>query len=297
VTETFPASVFISYQHADIPLARALQDGLEERGFFVWRDEAELRVGDSIVERVAAALDQIEFVAALVSSSSVKSPWCQKELSLAMTGEIARHGVQVLPLRVDGTEMPSSLKDKLYLDVSTDNVDEAVATLADSIHAHLRPVRQIPARRLSPAALAANPPEPGDAPIRVVGIDRDGIGTPRGDGTRGSALYLVPLVLSRTPSQLWSTAFTERWNHALYSTMHRPGIGSVRGARIILDGTTIEEVAKHHLSSLRQAVDYANEVETTQRRREEQAALRRQALLEKHANDIDDAISRMRFDE
>jgi hypothetical protein len=296
VTESYPASVFISYQHADKTLARALQDGLEAEGFFVWRDEAELRVGDSIVERVTAALDQIEFVAAMVSENSVTSPWCQKELALAMTGEIAARGVRVLPLRVNKTDMPPSLKDKLYLDVATDNVGDAVQSLAASIRGHLQPIRQIPARRLRSAATTAPAPEPEEAPIRVIGIDRDDVGTPRGDGSPGSALYVVPLILSRTPSRLWATAFSERWNHALFSTMHRPGIGSVRGDRIILDGTTVEEVAQHHLQSVKQAIDYANDVDATQRRREADAAQRRAAQLEQHSADVDDAIRRMGFD-
>jgi hypothetical protein len=287
--------VFISYQHADKSLARVLQDGLEERGFFVWRDEAELRVGDSIIERVSAALDQIEFVAAIVSSSSVLSPWCQKELSLAMTGEIAQRGVQVLPLRIDGTDMPPSLKDKLYLDVSTENVNEAVEALANSIRGHLQPLRQIPERRLRSAA-AHQTTEQDDAPIRIVGIDRDNVGAPRGDGTPGSALYLVPLVLSRTPDQLWAAAFTERWNSAFFSSMHRPGIGSVRGDRIILDGTTVEEVADHHLASVRQTIDYANDVAATQRHRDAQAKQRRETQLEQHASEVDEAIRRMGFD-
>lgn len=297
MTDSYPASVFISYQHADKPLARALQDGLEARGFFVWRDEAELRIGDSILERVTAALDQIEFVVALVSSSSVTSPWCQKELSLAMTGEIARRGVQVLPLRIDWVDMPPSLRDKMYLDVSTGNVDQAVATLSDSITAHLQPVRQVPARRLRTATRATEVAQTDDEPIRVIGIDRDRVGTPRGDGTPGSALYLVQLVLSRTPSQVWAAAFTERWNNAFFSTLHRPGIGSVRGNRVLLDGTTVDEVAAHHLSSVQKAVEYANEVDAAQRRRSEQDAQRREAQIEKHANAVDDAISRMNFDD
>lgn len=295
MTEAYPASVFISYQHADKPLARALQDGLEERGFFVWRDEAELRVGDSIVERVTAALDQIEFVAAVVSSTSVSSPWCQKELSLAMTGEIARRGIQVLPLRVDGTTMPPSLRDKLYLDVSTQNVSEAVDVLANSIRSHLQPVRQIPARRVRPAR-AHRADEPVDAPIRVVGIDRDHVGIPRGDGTPGSALYLVPLLLSRTPSQVWADAFTERWNNSFFSSMHRPGIGSVLGNRILLDGTTVEEVADVHLASVRQTIKYANEVATAQQHRDAQAKQRRESQLEQHEAEVDEAIRRMGFE-
>lgn len=80
-------------------------------------DAAKKRPVACIVERVTAALDQIDFVVALISRNSVTSPWCHKEVSLAMTGEIALSGVKVLPVRIDQVEMPPSLKDKLYVDV------------------------------------------------------------------------------------------------------------------------------------------------------------------------------------
>jgi hypothetical protein len=41
-----PASIFISYSHADRQLARKLYEGIRARGHQVWIDEEELRVGD-----------------------------------------------------------------------------------------------------------------------------------------------------------------------------------------------------------------------------------------------------------
>ena len=295
--DEFVASVFISYQHADKRLAAGLQDGLEKLGYFVWRDEGELRVGDSIVERVTAALDEIDFVVALVSADSVMSPWCQKEVSLAMTGEIAQRGVKVLPVRIDGVEMPPSLKDKLYIEVRGDDISEATGRLAASIRRHLAPPRTIPSRRPpSPDARATSAPEDPDAPIRVTGVDERGLGRPRNDGTRGSALYLVPLRLSRHPSRAWAAYFDRTWNGSLFSTMHRPGIASVSGDRILLDGTTVEEVAQHHLKTVRQVVSDANEWEQQARavvRREQE----RQARAEAERQDrIRAALDDMKFD-
>ncbi|MET1081958.1 MAG: toll/interleukin-1 receptor domain-containing protein [Burkholderiales bacterium] len=297
MADDYPASIFISYQHADKALAKALQDGMERKGYFVWRDEAELRVGDSIVERVTAALDQIEFVAAIVSPSSVTSPWCQKELSLAMTGEIAQLGVQVIPLRVDATPMPASLKDKLYLDVSSEHVEAAISTLAASIESHIQPVRQIPPRRLRSFGAIRTPASSPAAPVRVVGIDRDNVGIPRNDGTSGSALYAVPLVLSRAPSIAWRATFEARWNQGLFSTMHRPGIARVTGDRIILDGTTVDEVAQHHLDTVRQAIAWANDDEVQARRAADEEQARRDKLRQQHEADAAAIIDRMRFDE
>jgi predicted nucleotide-binding protein len=118
-------SVFFSYSHADKPVARRLTACLSDYGFRVWIDEGELSIGDSIIERVAEALDEVDFVAALVSEHSVNSAWCRKELSLAMTGELARRGVKVLPLRLGNVSMPATLKDKFYLDVDPSDLSSA----------------------------------------------------------------------------------------------------------------------------------------------------------------------------
>jgi len=40
--------------------------------------------------------------------------------------------------------------------------------------------------------------------------------------------------------------------------MHRPGIASVEGDKVVLNGTTIEEVERYHKKTLKIAVDMAN---------------------------------------
>lgn len=296
MSDDYPASIFISYQHADKELAEALQDGLEEKGYFVWRDSAELRAGDSIVERVTEALDQIEFVAALVSSASVRSNWCNKELSLAMTGEIAAQGVTIIPLRVNETPMPASLKDKFYVDVSLESTQVAVEAVAASIERHLRPIRQIPPRRLRPTLATALGALDPSAPIRLIGIDRDGIGVPRNDGSSGSGLYAVPLLLSRAPGIAWRAAFDSRWNRGFFSSMHRPGIAHVSNDRLILNGTTVDEVAKHHLTTLKEAIAAANEDMAKAKRSADEESARQDKFRQKHESDVDATISNMSFD-
>lgn len=81
----------------------------------------ELRVGDSIIERIATAIAEVQFVVAVVSVNSVESRWCQKELSLAITGGLYREGVKVLPLRLGDVLMPATLVDTLYLQVDPED--------------------------------------------------------------------------------------------------------------------------------------------------------------------------------
>ena len=85
-------------------------------------------------------------------------------------------------------------------------------------------------------------------PIRILGVIAAEVGVPRNDGTAGSGLYKVPFQLSRKPLELWANLFVDAWDRpSKFTSMHRPGIARVEGDRIVLDGTTIEEVEKYHL--------------------------------------------------
>ena len=133
--------------------------------------------------------------------------------------------------------------------------------------------------------------------ITLVGIDKDGVTQPRNDGTRGSALYTVPIKLSARPSAVWAQIFIEAWNHPeAFTTMHRPGIASVSGDKVVLDGTSLEEVEKYHLPVLKAAAVRANEGQ----RKYEEAEAARKAQEAREAEEfrkhVDDSADRIKFD-
>jgi len=98
---------------------------------------------------------------------------------------------------------------------------------------------------------------PGQPTPRLYGRVVDEIGTPRCDG---SALYTVPFKLSRRPRSQWAQLFVRAWNHpSRFTTMHRPGIASVQGDRVVLDGTTVEEIDRYHRETLILAGKEANQ--------------------------------------
>ncbi len=128
-------SVFLSHSHDDKEFVRRLAQDLENAGVKTWVDEAEILVGESLIKKISLAISEVDFVAAVLSTSSVKSSWVQTELELAITDEINNKQVRVLPLLLEKCELPDYLKNKLYLDF-VDDYDNQVDTLVDHIKKH-----------------------------------------------------------------------------------------------------------------------------------------------------------------
>jgi hypothetical protein len=109
-------TVFLSHSSIDKPTARIIGAELEKHGLSVWIDECEILPGDSLVFKIAEAIENIDCVCAIISRNSVKSAWVQKELSLAMTKEIEGKRVVVIPVVIDSCNIPFFIRDKLYAD-------------------------------------------------------------------------------------------------------------------------------------------------------------------------------------
>jgi hypothetical protein len=134
--------------------------------------------------------------------------------------------------------------------------------------------------------------------IALTGVDVGGVTAPRLDGTRGSGLYAVPFTLSGRPGYMRSRLFVRNWDYLpSFTIRHRRGIARVSGDRIVLDGTTMDEVEQVHLATLKLVVkltnqQYAQLVAAESARRvtaEEAERSRRQAVAE--------AAGRLRFDD
>jgi hypothetical protein len=135
------------------------------------------------------------------------------------------------------------------------------------------------------------------ADIEILEVDVEGVGQPRNDGSRGSALYRVPFKLSATPSNLWAEIAVATWDRPpSYTTMHRPGIASVIGDRFILDGTDLEEVEAYHAKTLKLVIERANELcrEAEERTRAEER--RKEAEEKAHAENVEAVAKRIKFD-
>lgn len=123
------SSIFLSHSHTDKLFARRLAADLRKAGHAVWIDEAEINIGDSLIEKISEGLDQVDFVAAIITAASVTSKWVTRELDIASNREIEENRVVVLPLLLESVVLPGFLKGKFYGDFTDMSRYEATLDL------------------------------------------------------------------------------------------------------------------------------------------------------------------------
>lgn len=150
------ATAFLCHSSCDKEQVQELAERLKSNGIDVWLDECELKIGDSIAEKVASAIHVSDFVIAVLSPNSVKSHWVQKELNLAITKEIETNRTVVFPVLLDKCNLPEYLRDKLYADftnptklsVEFQKLVTAIKHLLSKIPASSNAFRNIPQPKL-----------------------------------------------------------------------------------------------------------------------------------------------------
>jgi len=124
--------VFISYSRADSVFATRLASQLVKHKTTVWIDQWELRVGDSLIQRIQDAIQGASALLVILSKASVQSEWCKKELSTGLIRELDEKRVVVLPVVIEECDIPLFLRDKLYADFRT-NFDAGLRAVLEAI--------------------------------------------------------------------------------------------------------------------------------------------------------------------
>jgi formylglycine-generating enzyme required for sulfatase activity len=109
-------TVFISYSSKDRDFAERLAADLRASGAGVWFDQWEIKVGDSIAQKINDGIHDNDYLAVVLSPDSVASPWVRKELNAAMMKELNRRSVFVLPILYRDCKIPALIADKHYAD-------------------------------------------------------------------------------------------------------------------------------------------------------------------------------------
>jgi hypothetical protein len=126
--------VFLSHSHADHAFVRQLAADLSALGVGVWLYEAEINIGDSLVAKISTAIDQVEYLAVILSPHSVESRWVQQELEQALDSQIAGRTLKVLPILLRDCSIPGFLRGKRWADFrDRDNYEQSLVLLLRSL--------------------------------------------------------------------------------------------------------------------------------------------------------------------
>lgn len=128
VTRAGPHSYFISYSHADAPVADRVEVLLQRQGRGILRDERVLSPGQRLDSTLTTRIANANTFVVLYSRSYAASDYCSGELALAH--DLRRSGkkpARIVGLRLDQFELSPLLAGSLWLDAgSRQELDSAV---------------------------------------------------------------------------------------------------------------------------------------------------------------------------
>src|SRR5438270_6242867 len=99
------AQVFISYSSADRTFADRLQSDLVNIGLSVWKDDKDIKPGDSFSGRIEQAVITSDFFLIILSTSSISSPWVEREYRLALNSQLEKSKPCIIPILLYDVEL------------------------------------------------------------------------------------------------------------------------------------------------------------------------------------------------
>jgi 5'-deoxynucleotidase YfbR-like HD superfamily hydrolase len=124
--------IFICHSSQDKSAVRKLASELKRRGLTVWFDEKDIRVGQSIAQRIQEGLVQCDYLCIWLTKNSIESGWVAKEWQSRIQEEISSHRTMILPALAEECCVPPFLADKRYADFRT-SFEDGVEQLVDAL--------------------------------------------------------------------------------------------------------------------------------------------------------------------
>ncbi len=287
------SSVFLSHNSKDKPWVRELARKLTSDGVLVWLDEAELNIGDSLIEKISAGISDMKYVAAVISKNSIESNWVQKEISLAMSKELSGRRVTVLPLLIDRCTLPSSLADKLYADFTQkENYEFEYSKLLRALGGHSSSqstTTEIQQTNFKKSQFSERKVEKAPTvDIRIIGVVKE---RTRQD-QEFSGLQHYYLQLSSRPPSGWGAYFTQARQFPRHSMWRDAWLD---GDCVVVK-CALDELSRHHVKDLKEDVASSNA-----NYNQAQINLERKRQQEREQQEIEtkkrnDALDQLNFD-
>lgn len=125
-----PHKIFLSHNHNDKPLVEAV--AVKLAAIFgqhqVFYDSWSIKPGDGIIDQMNKGLEAPEFVFFFVSKDSLASGMVKLEWQNALYSA-SKGRTRIVPVRIDGSDMPAVLKQTLFIDMHTIGLEAAIAQI------------------------------------------------------------------------------------------------------------------------------------------------------------------------
>lgn len=310
-------NAFISYawENEDVKKwVKNLATKLRSDGVDAKLDQWEVAPGDQLPHFMEKSVRDNDYVL-IICSPVYKSKSENRQGGVGYEGDIMTAEVhqssnhrKFIPILMSGnltTSIPSWLKGKYFIDLSDNqhfdkNYEDLITTLNNSREKapQLGSILKNFEQNISDIQEPIGKVFQSICNIKILGILVDEVTSPIIDGSRGSALYTIPFELSEFPANEWIDYFIEAWNHpSSFTTMHRPGIASITGNKIILKGTTIDEVDQYHKVTLKSAVTQANKNYLAYFKKQTVDVELKKRKEEEHSHHIKEISKKISFDE
>ena len=141
-------NVFIGYTTSDKKFSEQIATGLKQAGINVWYSPWEIKVGDSIIEKVTKALSKNDYFLIILSPDAIRSEWLKKELNISVIQQLNKQSITILPVLYKQCQLPDIISDLKYANFLTDyytGFHEILAALGmiDPIPAYLVPSKSV----------------------------------------------------------------------------------------------------------------------------------------------------------
>jgi len=124
--------IFIAHASENKAFAERLANDLISRGFLVWFDKWEIKVGDSIVAKINEGIDSASFMIVVLSKNSVNKQWVKEEINAGFIKGLNAKSVYLIPVLLEKCDVPALLADKKYANFSS-SYDDGLAELLSSL--------------------------------------------------------------------------------------------------------------------------------------------------------------------
>lgn len=113
--------VLLSYVPEDSAFAVTLTEALRGAHVQVVDPHETAEPGANIVELVTTLVNQIDRAIVVLSRHYAATSYAQQELATLRLSEIAQNRLLIIPIRLDDSEIPSAVNDRVVIDARPDN--------------------------------------------------------------------------------------------------------------------------------------------------------------------------------